>query len=607
MKKILLAGAMTVFMAASTLADTLDRTILIDFGPATQATLSQLTTNPDANSNYWNNFTNNTAASASLALVDKTNSATGISIKTLVNFEVNHTPGAPGIGDLAQLNATALGDLAVATATLDYFFSNNATPSLKFTGLSANKAYKFAVFGCRLSSADTRVSRYTFTGATSVVGTLKTSEANLGGTGIHGNSSSTYTTPLLYADANGEIKLELSAATSSFAYINAIRVEEYSNVMVNVTEITVEGSNVSTFNGATQLTATVKPANATFQNVTWTVSDPLVATVNAAGVLTARKNGTVTVTATTNEVGSSIFGTKQIVITEQPVPAKEMYLDFGPNDGSNGDLTPTNTADANGNYWNNITANAPNGVTPVPTTFVTSLVDKANVATDIAVAVTAGTIKTNGKQNGALLTPNANYLGELAISTATEDYFFVQDGTGTLTFSGLNVSKGYRFRIFGARETTETRTTGFTFTGDNTVTGTLQTSGANLSGAGVNTNNNVIFVSELVTPSATGEITLVVDRPVSGFGYINVMKIEEFSMGGTTDINNSNVSDTEIITRNNQIIIRGAKRTVELFSVTGAKLISMEATNETIINTENLAKGIYMLVVDKKQSHKLMK
>jgi hypothetical protein len=604
--KQLLTGVLALAIAAST-AQTLDRTILIDFGPATQSTLSKTTPSPDVNNNFWNNFTNNTAASASMALVDKSNNATGISIKTLVNFEVNPNPGAPGIGELTQLNVTALGDLAVATATVDYFFSNNASPSLKFTGLVANKAYKFSVFGCRLSSTDTRVSRYSFTGANSVVGTLKTSEANLGGDGIHANNSSTYTTPFLFADANGEIKLDLTAQTSSFAYINAIRVEVYSDVMVNVTGITVDGNNIETFNGTSQLTANVAPENATFKDVTWTVSDPKIATINAAGLLTARKNGTVTVTATTKEAGSTISNSKEIVISGQPVPLREMFLDFGPNDGTNGDITPTNAEDINGNYWNNVTANAPGGISPVPTTFVNSLVDNANVPTGISVSLTAGTLKTNGKQNGALLTPNANYLGELGIATATEDYFFLENQTGTLTFAGLDASKGYRFRIFGARETTEVRKTAYTFTGLNTVTGTLQTSGANLGGTGVNTNNSIIYVSELVTPNASGEITLLVERTVSSFGYINAMKIEEFSVGGTTGINTTDISKAEIISSQNQILVKGAEKLVELFNATGSRIVSVDASNETIINTENLAKGIYILVIDNKQSHKLIK
>lgn len=599
MKKTLLFGAFVLALTAG--AQTLNRTMLIDFGPSTQSNVSITTPSPDANNNYWNNFTGNLATSPALSLVDKANNATGLAIKTLVNFEVNANPGAPGIGDITQLNVAALGDLGVASATVDYFFSNNTFPSLKFTGLSTTKAYKFYVFGCRLSSTDTRVSKYTFTGSTITVGTLKTSEANLGGTGIHANNSSTYNTPLIYADANGEIKLDLAAQTSSFAYINAIKVEEYTPVAV--TGISVAGSDISAVNGTSQLVATVLPNDATVKDVTWTVSDPKVATINAAGLLTARKNGTVTVTATTKESGSTVSGNAQIIVTNQPVPVKEMYIDFGPNDGSNGDLTPA-TADVNGNYWNNVTANAPAGIT-LPFTPVT-LVDKLNVQTGISVAVSAGSVMTNGKLNGALLTPNANYLGELAIPTATEDYFFTMSN-GTLTFAGLDVNKGYRFRIFGARDNTETRTSRYKFTGTNIVTGTLQTSGSNLGGTGVNTNNSGIYVSDLVYPAASGEITLYIDIAASSYAYVNTLKLEEFSLGTATGINQSEASKADIRLEGNLIKVKGANSLVELFTATGAKVASMPATVETIIPAGNLAKGIYVVVVDKKQSYKLIK
>ncbi|HET7733588.1 MAG TPA: Ig-like domain-containing protein [Paludibacter sp.] len=528
MKKIFITLAIFLsFMQIS--AQTLDRTMLIDFGPTTQATYSQLTANPDAKNNYWNNFTNNTASSASLALIDKANNATGIFIKTLVDFQVNATPGAPGISDPAQLNAAALGDLAIPSATVDYFFTTTTVPSLKFTGLSAGKGYKFYVFGSRLSSTDTRISQYTFTGVATTVGTLKTSEANLGGTGIHANNSSTYTTPILFAAANGEIKLELVAQTGGFGYINIIKVEEYSGVgTVKVTDISVSGnSTIDTDGGTAQMTVTVLPANATVKDYAWRVSDPKIATINSAGLLTARKNGTVTVTATTTESGSIVAGSKQVVISNQPVSNREVFMDFGPNDGTNGDLTPVNTADVFGNYWNNVSANMPGGITPVPAILATNLVDKSNAQSAISVTVNTSTIFTNGKLNGALLTPNMNYLGELGIATATEDYFCTSSN-GTLTFAGLDATKAYRFRIFGARETTETRISGYTFTGSNTVIGTLQTSGANLGGAGINTNNSGIYVSDMLYPNSSGVITLYLDLKAAGYAYINAMKLEEF-------------------------------------------------------------------------------
>lgn len=47
------------------------------------------------------------------------------------------------------------------------------------------------------------------------------------------------------------------------------------------------------------LTATVTPSNATNKAVTWTTSDPLIATVSTAGVVHGIKNGIATITATT--------------------------------------------------------------------------------------------------------------------------------------------------------------------------------------------------------------------------------------------------------------------------------------------------------------------
>lgn len=527
MKKILFTLAILMsFIGLS--AQTLSRTMLIDFGPATQTDSSKVTPSPDTNNSYWNNFNNNTASSAALALVDKTNAATGISIKTLVDFQVNPNPGACGLKSLSLLNVSALGDMAIPTATMDYFFTTSTTPSLKFTGLSASKGYKFYVFGCRVAS-DNRISQYTFTGAATTVGTLQTSGSLLGGPGINANNSSTYATPILFADVNGEIKLELLAKTGGFGYINIIKVEEYSGVgTVKVTDISVSGNSTIEIDGGTaQMTATVLPDNATVKGYNWSVSDPKIAIISPAGLLTAQRNGTVLVTATTVEAGSTISGSKQVVITNQNATTKEMFLDFGPNDGTNGDLTPA-IADVNGNFWNNVTANAPGGITPVPSTLVANVVDKSNLPTNISVVLTAATLKTNGKLNGALLTPNANYLGELGIATATEDYFFAENGSGTLTFRGLDNTKAYRFKIFGSRETTETRISKYTFTGANVVAGLHQTSGANLGGTGVNRNVSDIYRSELVYPAANGEISLNIANQQSTFGYINAMKIEEF-------------------------------------------------------------------------------
>ncbi len=88
---------------------------------------------------------------------------------------------------------------------------------------------------------------------------------------------------------------------------------------VLVTGITVTGTptTITDKDGTLQLTATVAPANATNKTVTWSVNDTTIATIDpTTGILTAKANGTVTVTATAAD-GSTKTGTLDIVITGQ--------------------------------------------------------------------------------------------------------------------------------------------------------------------------------------------------------------------------------------------------------------------------------------------------
>ncbi|MGO4922443.1 Ig-like domain-containing protein [Bifidobacterium choerinum] len=55
-----------------------------------------------------------------------------------------------------------------------------------------------------------------------------------------------------------------------------------------------------------QLTATVKPSDATVRNIAWTSSDPSVATVSSSGLVRGKKAGTTTITATAGGVSASI-------------------------------------------------------------------------------------------------------------------------------------------------------------------------------------------------------------------------------------------------------------------------------------------------------------
>lgn len=116
---------------------------------------------------------------------------------------------------------------------------------------------------------------------------------------------------LVTAKANGTVTITATANDGSL--VKGTLVLTVSGVVQQVATITVTGNNVAV-GQTTQLTATVLPANAENKNVSWSVSDETVASISSSGLLTAKKSGTVTVTATATD-GSNTKGTVTLSVT----------------------------------------------------------------------------------------------------------------------------------------------------------------------------------------------------------------------------------------------------------------------------------------------------
>ena len=85
-----------------------------------------------------------------------------------------------------------------------------------------------------------------------------------------------------------------------------LTVKERPVVTVPVTGVTLDKTSATIdlkYDNTTSLVATVSPADATNKAVTWTSSNPSVATVDANGVVTAITTGTATITVTTVDGG----------------------------------------------------------------------------------------------------------------------------------------------------------------------------------------------------------------------------------------------------------------------------------------------------------------
>jgi lysophospholipase L1-like esterase len=421
MKRIFIYLLLLCVGTIDTYAQTL-RTFYVDFGP-NDVSNGNITLSPDINGNYWNNVTNTSTTASSVYLLTSRKASSGAFINISAGFSSNGINN----GGLLAPNAALLKDLAINTATQDYFHTDN-TAGFIIKGLDVSKGYVFSFFATR-NDPEVRRSNYTLAGKTTYSATLQTSGTNLGGTGYNGNNSTILVTGTVAPDAKGQIAITVKRELGSFGYIGALKVEE---VRVPVTAL------------------------------------------------------------------------------------KTMYIDFGPNDGVNGNTTAS--PDQNGNYWNNVT----NISTTAPQV---DLTDKTNTPTGAYIKISSGFL-SNGIQNGGLLSPDAGLLGDLAIPTATQDYFHTS-ASSSLSIRGLDKTKGYVFHLFGSRNDPEKRTTTYSLTGATFYNGILQTSGTDLGAVGYNGNTKTILTSDVIMPDDNGHINLTVTKTEGAFGYLGVMKINQ--------------------------------------------------------------------------------
>lgn len=118
--------------------------------------------------------------------------------------------------------------------------------------------------------------------------------------------------------------------TTTLTYTVKFSKEGEEPPVVEVTGVTLNKSSITLYVGKTEtLTATVAPNDATNKNVSWSSNKESVATVNASGLVTAKAEGTATITVTTedgNKTATCEVTVKKEETPDVPVPETGLSL-----------------------------------------------------------------------------------------------------------------------------------------------------------------------------------------------------------------------------------------------------------------------------------------
>lgn len=321
------------------------------------------------------------------------------------------------------------------------------------------------------------------------------------------------------------------------------------NVSLNKTSATLNSSAPNTgtnTNKTVQLTATVTGTGNVTQNVTWTSSDPTVATVSSTGLVTAvdnvKNNTTVTITAESSQ-DSTKFATCTITIkaaTTISITEKPTQLLEG---GEENSITASITAgwDSDDNTANDIIWNSDNSsILRVTGNGLTANLKTGNVDNNTTVTITA-TLPNGNSASCDILVKNSAP-STIAFDEANSTKELESGSNGSVT---VNITAGVDYED-SMHVTFESNNTSAVTIGEIVKSGTTVTCAITAVSAGPATITAKLVKSDGTTVVATDTLSVVVKAPQttsveqSSFSTIsgnldNVVSYASYKGGGSAN------------------------------------------------------------------------
>ncbi len=194
-----------------------------------------------------------------------------------------------------------------------------------------------------------------------------------------------------------------------------------------------------------------------------------------------------------------------------PRTGSSLFLDLGPADAPN--AAPTTSPDANGNHWSNWFWIA-TGTHVLAGEHRGDLETSDGIGSGIGLVVTG---ELDGSGLGGLTSPSPAQLGELAVESATRDFFFCDDAytPGGLLLTGLDPWRRYDLSLFAGRRIAGSQVTRFVVTGRRSHTGTLEVAG----------NTHTVLLLDALRPDECGRLWIDLEV-VSGRAYLGVLRLD---------------------------------------------------------------------------------